>query len=102
MENDVFITNRTVSIPKMLINSTAVNFTLYGTHNFDEDYSYHARLLLSEVLSRKARDRNRGYDVFGQVQVDGAGKATIPLKIECIQSDQCCADLTAPSTEEIG
>jgi hypothetical protein len=84
MENDVFITNRTVSIPKMLINSTAVNFTLYGTHNFDEDYSYHARLLLSEVLSRKARDRNRGDDVFGQVQVDGAGKATIPLKIECI------------------
>jgi hypothetical protein len=84
MENDVFITNRTVSIPKMLINSTAVNFTLYGTHNFDEDYSYHARLLLSEVLSRKARDRNRSDDVFGQVQVDGAGKATIPLKIECI------------------
>jgi hypothetical protein len=84
MENDVFITNRTVSIPKMLINSTAVNFTLYGTHNFDEDYSYHARLLLSEVLSRKARDRNRGDDVFGQVQVDGAGKATIPLKIECV------------------
>jgi hypothetical protein len=84
MENDVFITNRTVSIPKMLVNSTAVNFTLYGTHNFDDDYSYHARLLLSEVLSRKARDRNRGDDVFGQVQVDGAGKATIPLKIECI------------------
>jgi hypothetical protein len=84
MENDIFITNRTVSIPKMLINSTAVNFTLYGTHNFDEDYSYHTRLLLSEVLSRKARDRNRSDDVFGQVQVDGAGKATIPLKIECI------------------
>jgi hypothetical protein len=84
MENDIFITNRTVSIPKMLINSTAVNFTLYGTHNFDGDYSYHARLLLSEVLSRKARDRNRGDDVFGQVQVDGTGKATIPLKIECI------------------
>jgi len=84
MENDIFITNNTVSIPKMLINSTAVNFTVYGTHRFDDNYSYHVRMLLSEVLSRKARDRNRGDDVFGQVQVDGTGKATIPLKIECI------------------
>lgn len=81
MENDLFIKNSTVSIPKMLINSSAINFTLYGTHNFDGDYSYHVRLLLSEVLSRKARDRNRDVSAFGQVQVDGTGKATIPLKI---------------------
>jgi len=83
MENDLFIKNSIVSIPKMLINSSAINFTLYGTHNFDGDYSYHVRLLLSEVLSRKARDRNRGVSAFGQVQVDGSGKATIPLKIVC-------------------
>ncbi|MCK7542289.1 MAG: AsmA-like C-terminal region-containing protein [Marinilabiliales bacterium] len=43
MENDVFINNSTVSIPKMLINSSAVNFTIYGTHSFDEDYSYHVK-----------------------------------------------------------
>jgi len=84
MENDIFINNSTVSVPKMLINSTAVNFTVYGTHSFNDDYSYHARLLLSEVMSRKARDRNRGVIAFNQVQVDGAGKATIPLKIECV------------------
>ncbi len=42
------------------------------------------RLLLSEVLSRKAREKNRGVSSFGQVQVDGSGKATIPLKIVCI------------------
>ncbi len=84
MENDLFINNSTVSIPKMLINSSAVNFTLYGTHGFDNDYSYHVRLLLSEVLSRKAREQNRGVSSFGQVQVDGSGKATIPLKIVCI------------------
>jgi hypothetical protein len=84
MENDILISNSTVSVPKMLINSSAVNFTVYGTHRLDDDYSYHVRMLLSEVLSRKARDRNRGDDVFGQVQVDGTGKATIPLKIECI------------------
>jgi hypothetical protein len=83
MENDLFINNKIISIPKMLVNSSAVNFTLYGTHNFNGDYSYHVRLLLSEVLSRKARERNRGDSAFGRVQVDGTGKATIPLKIEC-------------------
>lgn len=84
MENDLFINNGTVSIPKMLINSSAVNFTVYGTHEFEGDYSYHVRLLLSEVLSRKARERNRGVSAMGQVKVDGSGKATVPLKIECI------------------
>lgn len=81
MENDLFIKGESVSIPRMLINSSAVNFTLYGTHNFNGDYSYHLRLLLSEVMSRKARDRNRGVSAFGQVAVDGSGKATVPLKI---------------------
>ncbi|MFN2336035.1 MAG: AsmA-like C-terminal region-containing protein [Bacteroidales bacterium] len=84
LENDLFISNSTVSIPRMLINSSAVNFTMYGTHDFNNDYSYHVRLLLSEVLSRKAREKNRGISAFGQVQVDGSGKATIPLKIVCI------------------
>lgn len=84
MENDIFISNGTVSIPKMLINSTAVNFTVYGTHGFDGDYTYHVRLLLSEVLSRKARERSRDVTTFGQVKVDGTGKATVPLKVECI------------------
>jgi hypothetical protein len=84
MENDIFINNGTVSIPKMLINSSAVNFTVYGTHGFDGDYEYHVRLLLSEVLSRKARERNRDVSSFGQVNVDGTGKATVPLKIVCV------------------
>jgi len=84
MENDLFINTGNVSIPKMLINSSAVNFTVYGTHGFEGDYTYHVRLLLSEVMSRKARERNRGTSSFGEVKVDGAGKATVPLKIECI------------------
>lgn len=84
MENDLFINTGTVSIPKMLINSSAVNFTVYGTHGFEGDYTYHVRLLLSEVMSRKARERNRGVSSFGEVKVDGTGKATVPLKIECI------------------
>lgn len=87
MENDIFIRSRNISIPKMLINSSAGNFTVYGTHGFAGDYSYHVRVLLSEVMSRKARERNRDVTAFGQVKVDGAGKATVPLKIECVNGE---------------
>jgi hypothetical protein len=87
LENDLFIKGETVSVPKMLINSSAVNFTVYGTHGLGGDYSYHVRLLLSEVLSRKAREKNRGVSQFGQVQVDGSGKATVPLKIVCVNGE---------------
>ena len=84
LENDIFIRNSSVSVPKMLINSSAGNFTVYGNHSFKGDYSYHVRVLLSEVLSRQARDKNRDIAAFGQVKVDGAGKATVPLKIVCV------------------
>ena len=82
MENDIFIRSRTVSVPKMLINSSAGNFTIYGTHSFAGDYIYHIRVLLSEVMSREARERNRDVSAYDQVKVDGSGKATIPLRIE--------------------
>ncbi len=84
LENDIFIRNGSVSVPKMLINSSAGNFTVYGNHAFLGDYSYHIRVLLSEVLSRQARDKNRNAAEFEQVKVDGSGKATLPLKIICI------------------
>lgn len=87
MENDIFIRSRSVSIPKMLINSTAGNFTIYGTHSFDGVFIYHIRVLLSEVMSREARERNRDVSAFGQVKVDGSGKATIPLKIEFVNGE---------------
>jgi len=83
LENDLFIRNSTVSIPKMLINSSAGNFTAYGNHEFKGDYEYHIRVLLSEVLSRQARDKNRNVAAFNQIKVDGSGKATVPLKIIC-------------------
>lgn len=87
MDNDIFIRNRSVSIPKMLINSSAGNFTIYGTHGFDGVYIYHIRVLLSELMSREARERNRDDSAFGQVKVDGSGKATIPLKIEFVNGE---------------
>ncbi len=66
----------------MQITSSVGGFSVYGTHNFNEDYSYHVRILLSEILSKKARTRNKNNTEFGQVADDGLGKTTIPLKLE--------------------
>ncbi|MCU0410156.1 MAG: hypothetical protein MUC70_02525, partial [Bacteroidales bacterium] len=45
------------------------------------------RVLLSEVMSREARERNRDVIAYDQVKVDGSGKATIPLKIEYVDGE---------------
>lgn len=82
LENDIFIKNSTVSIPMMKIASSAGSLSIYGIHNFNGDYTYHVRVLLSEVLSKKARERNKNKSEFGQVADDGLGKTTLPLKIE--------------------
>jgi hypothetical protein len=82
LENDLFVRNSTISIPKMQITSSVGGFTVYGTHNFNNDYSYHVRILLSDILSKKARLRNKNNTDFGQVADDGLGRTTVPLKLE--------------------
>ena len=82
LENDLFVRNSTISIPKMQITSSVGAFSVYGTHNFNNDYSYHVRILLSDILSKKARLRNKSNTDFGQVADDGLGRTTIPLKLE--------------------
>jgi len=82
LENDIFVKNSTLSVPKMQITSSVGSFSIYGNHNFNGDYSYHIRVLLSEVLSKKAREKNRHKNDFGQIADDGLGKTTLPLKLE--------------------
>lgn len=83
MENDLYVKNSSLSLPKMQITSSVGSFSVYGTHSFSGDYAYHIRVALSDVLSRKARERNKNRDDFGEIADDGLGKTSIPLKIEC-------------------
>jgi len=82
MENDLFVKNSILSIPKMQITSSVGSFSVYGTHSFSDEYSYHIRVKLSEVLSHKARERNRNRSEFGKVEEDETGRLSIPLKLE--------------------
>ena len=81
MENDFFIRNNYVYIPQMEVRSSAVDLSVNGKHSFDNDYEYHVKVLLSEILSRKRKKNKTKVTEFGEVQDDGLGRTSMLLKI---------------------
>lgn len=81
LENDIYIKDRVVTIPTMDIYSTAFNISASGTHNFDNQFEYVVKVLLSDVLSKKAKKAKKENEEFGVVEDDGLGKTSIYLRI---------------------
>jgi hypothetical protein len=82
LENEFFIRNNVFYMPRMDIKSSAVDLSVNGEHSFDNDYQYHVKMLLSEILSNKARKNRTISDEFGEVQDDGLGRTSVLLKID--------------------
>jgi hypothetical protein len=82
LENDFFIRNNFFYVPKMNISSSAVTLTVNGRHSFDNEYTYHVKMLLSEVLSKRFNRKKRKEEDFGPVQDDGLGRTSLLLKVE--------------------
>lgn len=83
LENDFFIRNNYLYIPQMDVKSSAVDLSVNGKHSFDNDYTYHVKMLLSEILSKKFLKNRRGIQSeFGSVEDDGLGRTSLLLKIE--------------------
>jgi hypothetical protein len=66
----------------MDINSSAFDITVSGYHSFDNQFTYQVSLLLSQVLSKKARQNNDFQTEFGNIQEDGVGQTRLLLKLE--------------------
>jgi hypothetical protein len=81
LENDFFIRNNYLYIPQMQVRSSAVDLTVNGKHSFDNDYEYHVRVLLSEILSKKRNRNKKTVTEFGEVQDDGLGRTMMLLKV---------------------
>jgi hypothetical protein len=81
MENDFFIRNNFLYIPQMDVKSSAADLTVNGKHSFDNDYEYHVKVLLSEILSKKIRKPKLNTSEFGAVKDDGLGRTSLLLKI---------------------
>lgn len=79
LHNTIEIKDKTIIIPQMEINSSALNLVLSGTHHFDNTIEYHFNLLLKDLLAQKFR-KNRKQDEFGEI-VEEEGGARIFLKM---------------------
>ncbi len=77
LQNTIFIKNKTVIIPSMDVVSDAVNFTISGTHNFNNELNYHFRVLLSDILWKKAKKAKKENEEFGIEQEEEVGKTTL-------------------------
>ncbi|HYX08748.1 MAG TPA: AsmA-like C-terminal region-containing protein [Bacteroidales bacterium] len=82
LKNQIFIQDQVITIPKMDISSSALDLTASGTHDFQNNFSYRIKLLLSDILTVKAKRRNSNQSEFGVVEEDGLGRTKLFLKIE--------------------
>jgi hypothetical protein len=61
LQSNLSIKNRTITLPKTSIKSTAINLDLWGSHTFDNQIDYHIQLLISELLAKKQK-ANKSFD----------------------------------------
>jgi hypothetical protein len=81
LDNDFFIRNNYLYIPQMEVKSSAADLSVNGKHSFDNDYEYHVKILLSQILSKKRSKIKRNVTEFGAVEDDGLGRTSLLLKI---------------------
>ena len=79
IKNQISISDRKIFIPSMEINSTALNLTASGVHDFDNIVDYRLVLLLSDVLGKKAKQNN---SEFGEIEDDGLGRTMLHLSMK--------------------
>jgi len=79
LENDFFIKDYKLTIPQMEVLSSAADFSINGTHGFDNNFEYRIKIRLSELLSTKRKGGRRNVTEFGAVEDDGLGRTSIFL-----------------------
>jgi hypothetical protein len=82
LKNQIEIKNKKIIIPRMDINSSALNITVSGTHSFDNIVDYHIKLYLNDLLAKKAKRNKRENNEFGVIEDDGLGKTKLFLTMK--------------------
>ncbi|MGM0612739.1 MAG: AsmA-like C-terminal region-containing protein [Bacteroidota bacterium] len=81
LTNAITVDGDQIIIPKMQIKSDAVDMKIGGKHSFDNEIEYYVEVLLSEILSRKARQNKEENSEFGRIRDDSLNRTTLFLKI---------------------
>ncbi len=82
LQNDIFIRNRVITIPQMDIKSGNFDIIGSGTHDFDNNFNYKIKVMLSETLYRKAKKSKNQMDEFGVIENEGTRKISLPLTVK--------------------
>jgi len=69
LENDLFIYNGVIHIPQMNIQSNAINLSVSGEHDFNNNLDYYIKIKLNEVLFKKRAKTSS--DEFGELIDEG-------------------------------
>ena len=75
LKNTIEIKNRIITMPKMEINSSAINISMSGSHDFDNNVDYRFIVDLDEIRAKKANSQNPKNEEFG-VEEKGEGHRT--------------------------
>ena len=79
LATQIEIKDETISIPQTDIHSSALDLTISGTHTFDNHIDYRFKMLMSDVLWRKAKSKKKETSEFGYIEDDGLGRTTLYL-----------------------
>jgi hypothetical protein len=80
LENKIRIENEKIIIPEMDIHSTALSVHISGTHTFENIIDYKIKLLLSDVLGNKAKNKSKNINLE-DLNHDHSGKTTVQLNM---------------------
>ena len=62
LENEIKIKDEVISIPSMEIKSNALSLLISGKHQFNQKYNYKINLLLSELLTKRFRNKTSNFN----------------------------------------
>ncbi|CAN5841785.1 hypothetical protein BH11BAC7_BH11BAC7_01210 [soil metagenome] len=82
LHNTIEIKNRVINIPQMQINSSALNLTMSGTHNFDDTVDYHFIIEMDEILSKKWVLRKPQQTEYGIEEDDGGHRTRLFINMK--------------------
>lgn len=83
LENDLSVSNGTVTIPKMDIDCNACDISLYGKQHTSGDYEYHFSIILSDFMRGKAKRTQLEQTPYGIVDNAAGNYMTIYLVASC-------------------
>ncbi|TXB67134.1 hypothetical protein FRY74_02810 [Vicingus serpentipes] len=81
LSTQIEIKNQLISIPKTFIRSSALDVDVAGTHSFDNKIDYQFRVLMSDVIWRKAKSKKKENTEFGYIEDDREGKMSLYLRM---------------------